>query len=116
MTLKAHNSMMIDGPTIAEPNIYTPLTATTVALSPAAMLCSDVINPAGTIAALTLTLTNGTIAGQRQRVLFTQIVTALTCSGANLSATVLALPTAAAANQAIEFIWSGVTSWWIRVA
>jgi len=116
MTVKVHNTLLIDGPTVAEPNIYTPLTGATVSLTPTAMLCSDVIKPAGTIAALTLTIANGSIAGQRQRVLFTQIVTALTCSGANLSATVLALPTSTTANQAIEFVWSAINSWWIRVS
>ena len=115
MTVQTHNAMFIDGPTVIEPNIYTPLTATTVALVPASMMCFDVISPAGTIAALTLTVANGTIAGQRQRLVFTQIVTALTCSGANLSATVLAFPTASAANQVVEFIWSVTNSWWIRV-
>ena len=111
-----HPSTSVVGNTVSEPPVYTPITAATIALAPSALLAYAVVAPVATIAALTLTLASGNVAGQRQTIVFTQVITTLTCSGANLSATVLPLPVTTTANQRVEFIWSQANLYWIRVA
>lgn len=73
------------------------------------------VNPAGTLANLTLTLGVGTIAGQVCYVAFSQIITALAVTTTNVTATGgFPLPTAAAANQTFGFTWSAASSKWTR--
>jgi len=116
MTVQAHDSMLVTGPTVVEPPIYVPVTTNTVALAPTSPIAAAIVAPVGTLAALTLTIANGFIAGQQQRVLFTQITTTLTCSGSNLSASILALPTATTAGQQFTFVWSLANAYWVRIA
>ena len=73
------------------------------------------INPAGTLAALTINLPDPMAVtvknGQIQKVSSTQIVTSLSITSPN--ATVLAAPTALAAGQAFAFIYdTGTTTWY----
>jgi hypothetical protein len=61
------------------PNYSAPLTGATVAMS--TTTSNNIINPAGTLAALTVTLPATPVDGQVCRILFTQAVTALTMTG-----------------------------------
>ena len=70
------------------------------------------VNPAGTIAALTVVLPRPYADGHKFHVVFTQVVTALTFTGG----TVLPATTAATANQAYALMFdqaaaSGVGAW-----
>lgn len=102
--------------TNTEVNISTPLTGATVALTPDAYLYNAVIEPAATIDALTVTVVNGTTAGQQVRIAFTQVVTALTL-GPNFVPAIPGLPkpTTAAAGNSFLFVWSVTQSGWVRI-
>ncbi len=99
----------------ADPTISVPTTGQTVTVTPTGFLTSSSIEPAGTIAALTLTLGNGTISGQSVLVKFSQIVTALTVTATNMDATPYALPTAASVNLVLRFIWNNTAVKWTLV-
>jgi hypothetical protein len=70
-----------------------------------------IINPAGTLAVLTVTLPATPVNGQLAKVSFTQAITALTFN-APAGATVVAAPTSAAIDTTFRFIYvSASTSW-----
>lgn len=88
----------------------TPLTGTSVTIGQQAE--TILINPAGTIAALTVNLPRPFADGHKIHLIFTQIVTALTYAGG----TVLPATTAATANQTYALMFdqaaaSGVGAW-----
>lgn len=94
-----------------DPVISTPTTGQTVTITPSGLVSCKIINPAGTLATLTVTLANGTQVGQIMFVAFSQIVTILTVTATNVQTT-LPLPTAAAVGQGLGFVWSvGLTKW-----
>ncbi len=97
-----------------EPSVSTPLTGTTVALTPDTSDYCAIIKPAGTIAALTVTSTDGKLAGDRLTISSSQIITALTL-GTNFGTGGLALPTAAAVGDYFVFRWSTSAGKWLRI-
>jgi hypothetical protein len=86
--------------------VYTPTTGTTI--SPALINHCNVINPAGSILALTIALPASPIDGQVMRFSFTKVVTTITWSGA----TVTGLPTASVVGTQISIIWDVANSTW----
>jgi hypothetical protein len=83
---------------------FTPTTGTTVSVANGAPLC--IVAPAGTLAALTVTLPSylDVVPGQIQRVSFTQTITALTVNGASATP-VFGAPTTIAASNALQFVY-----------
>lgn len=105
----------VDRYTPANPQASAPTTGGTVSPTITGSTTVVQINPAGTLANLTLTLPVGTQPGQLCFVAFSQAITALSVTTTNVTATNgMALPTAATANQAFGFVWSGATSKWTR--
>ena len=84
-------------------------TAVTVAAGDTWLIAS----PAGTLAALTVALPTSRTAGQEVLVVSSQIITALTVSGAGT--TVIGAPTAMAANGFFRMKYDGVMNAWYRV-
>lgn len=87
-------------------NISTPLTGATVVMS--TTTSNNIVNPAGTIAALTVTMPAAPVDGQVCRILFTQVVTALTLTGCTPAVT------AAAAGQTMTFRRNTAGTTWFR--
>lgn len=87
--------------------VATPVTTDTVTIDANTSL--EVINPAGTIAALTLNFPTGVYDGQPLRLAFTQIVTAITTTGAALQ---FAL-TSAAVGDKKHYQWSASLNKWV---
>jgi hypothetical protein len=71
-----------------------------------------IFHSAGTMAEYHISADDGTFEGQRMIHSFNNVVTSLTMEGSNWSAAGFAIPTSAAANQAIGWVWSG--SAWVR--
>lgn len=71
------------------------------------------VTPAGTLAALTITLPTDRTDGEIVRVISTQILTALTVGGAGTS--VAGAPTTLAANGFFEMAYSATLNSWFRV-
>ena len=72
-----------------------------------------IISPAGTLAALTVTLPASRTAGQEVLVVSSQIITALAVGGAGT--TVIGAPTAMTANGFFRMKYDGVLNAWYRV-
>lgn len=68
----------------------------------------------GTLATYELIADDGTIDGQSLHLTFNHIITALTYTGANWGSAGLAVPTAAAANTQVIWVWD-TTLKWVRV-
>ena len=94
-------------------NIATPATLATVTMS--ANQQRQVINPAGTIAVLTVTLPPTPTDGQIAGISFTQIVSALTVN-APAGATVVQAPTSAAVDTNFRFIYQASSTSWFPAA
>lgn len=89
-----------------------PLTGGTVTSSYG--LRSNIVNPAGTLAALTVNLPTGVIDGDITRISFTQAITALTIATTD-SSTVVGAPTTALSGSAFQFLYSSTgPTWWIN--
>lgn len=88
---------------------FVPLTGTTV--SPTSACGLAIVDPAGTLAALTVALPSGPAEGQFFQLFTTQTLTALTLSGG----TVVGGPSTLAANASVTFQYSTVTSKWYRI-
>lgn len=97
-----------------EPTIVAPVTGATVTAAPSGLDSVTVVNPLGTLAALTVNVAAGFAAGQKHRVVFTQIITALTL-GANIATSPKALPSAAAVGDSLLFVWSVTAAKWLLV-
>ena len=93
--------------------IYTPATLATVAMS--AGQSRAIINPAGTIAVLTVTLPPSPVDGQVAGISFTQIVSALTVNAPG-GATVVGPPSASAVNSAFRFLYQASSTSWFPAA
>ena len=92
------------------PLVVAPLTGATITLLNAQRVLY--VNPAGTIAALTVRLPSMVNPGGVVQIGFGQIVTALTIQGSDGSAVV---STAGAISQAHEYRWLGLTpNSWVR--
>lgn len=99
----------------ADPQFFTPAAADTVAPTATGSSIVCFINPAGTIATMTLTLPTGAYKGQRLTANFTQIVTTLTVTNTNTDTKGLAQPTAATATSAFEWAWDSASGKWNRI-
>ncbi len=99
----------------ADPQFFVPTTGQTKVILATGTSIEVFINPAGTIAALTLTLPTGAYKGQRLTVNSTQIVTALTLDGAATDTKGLAQPTALTATSALEWTWDSASAKWNRI-
>lgn len=88
----------------------TPLTATTVTVLSTGAI-NLMINPAGTIAALTITMPSGPSDGDMVRIASTQIITVLTMNGGTI---VLPLTTMALGAFA-AYVFSSNSSNWLRI-
>jgi len=92
-----------------------PTTGGTVTVTPAGPITVESINPTGTLANLTLTISNGTFDGQVVFAAFSQIITALAYGGTNITATNgLALPNSAAVGDSLGFVWKVSGAKWTR--
>jgi len=117
---KINQTMVLGTPaTIAtyettEISIPVPVTSGTVTITPDAYLYNVAIEPAGTLAALTVNITAGTRNGQQVRVFYKQIITTLT-NGANLAADAKALSTSAAVGDVHVYVWSVAFTKWERM-
>jgi len=89
--------------------IYTPATLATVTMS--AGQSRAILNPAGTIAVLTVTLPPTPVDGQIAGIAFTQIVSALTVNAPG-GATVAAAPTSAAVDTNFRFLYQASSTTW----
>lgn len=85
---------------------FAPLTGNTIV---ALLNKINVINPAATIAALTVTMPAGVTDEDRLELKFTRIVTSITLGGATLGT---AAPTSAAVGTHLVFKWDAGTSKW----
>jgi len=88
---------------------FVPLTGETIA--PTANCGLAVVEPAGTLAALTVTLPQNPVENQQFRLFTSQTLTALTLGGG----TVVNGPTTLAANASFSLVYSKITSKWYRV-
>jgi hypothetical protein len=89
--------------------IYTPLTGATVTMG--AGQSRAIINPAGLIAALTVTLPPSPVDGQVAGFSFTQAVTVLTVNAPG-GASVVASPTSAAIDTNLRFLYQASSTNW----
>ena len=89
--------------------IYTPLTGATITMN--AGQSRAIINPAGLIAALTITLPSSPVDGQVTGFSFTQAVTVLTVNAPG-GATVVASPTSAAIDTSLRFLYQASSTSW----
>ena len=90
-------------------NIATPATLATVTMS--ANQQRQIINPAGTIAVLTVTLPSSPTDGQIAGISFTQVVSALTVNAPG-GTTVVQAPTSAAVDTNFRFIYQASSTSW----
>jgi hypothetical protein len=90
-------------------NIAIPLTGGTVVLSAAAPY--QIINPAGTLATLTITLPAAPANNQMQYVSFMQVITAATFNGG----TILGAPASLAIGGTVGFVFDAGTAAWYRI-
>ena len=88
--------------------VAVPVTAGTVALT---AWRRQVLNPAGTLATLTVTLPAAPADGQKQYVHSTALVTALTVNGGAIKNA----PATVAAGGSFGFMWSAAAAAWIKV-
>jgi hypothetical protein len=92
---------------------FTPLTGTTVQCPGGSAAAAEVIiDPAGTLAALTVALPTTPVNGQNVVIPTTQTITALTLTAA--TGTILNAPTTLAGGQAIEYKYLSAQNKWIR--
>lgn len=99
----------------ANPAQVAPTTGTTVTVAPVGDVTVESINPAGTLANLTLAINNGTYGGQIVYASFSQAITALAYGGTNITATGgQALPAAATLGQCLGFVWHVANVKWTR--
>lgn len=87
-------------------NVSTPTTGQTVVMS--STTSNNIVNPAGTIAALTVTMPANPVDGQVCRILFTQTVTTLTLTGCTPAITTVS------AGTTLTFRRSTASSTWFR--
>jgi len=84
-----------------------PLTGATVNMTSEV----QVVDPLGTLAALTVNLPGSPTRGQTATIAFTQVITALTMGGG----TILGAPSAIAINTSISFLFNDTIGKWLRV-
>jgi hypothetical protein len=94
-----------------DPQFFQPTAGGTVTVLNVSNIGNTFINPLGTLATLTLTLSDGVLKNQIHYVTFTQIITALTVTSSNVSNKGLASPSAATASSTFAWAWDGVSKW-----
>jgi hypothetical protein len=99
---------------VYDPQFFVPLTGATLTPVINGVTNPIFVNPAGTIAALTITLPTG-VKGASMTATFTQTVTSLTITGTNVDTKGLATPTAAASTSSFGWVWDSVSAKWNRV-
>lgn len=90
-----------------------PTTGQTVTIANADVDISLIIEPAGTLLALTVSMPSTPYDGQKVSLMSTQILTGLTLSGGTL---VGALTTIAAVNGFASYVYSSSQSKWYRIS
>lgn len=83
----------------------TPLTGTTVVMSSTSTL--NIVNPAGTLSTLTVTMPTNPVEGQVCQMMITQIVTTLTITGG-------VTPALTAAAAGVTYTFRRIGSAWLR--
>jgi hypothetical protein len=107
--LDVGGNIQLSGALITVPQYETPLTGTTVTSDGSQQL---VINPLGTLLALTVAFPATPVDGQKFDISCTQIITGLTLTSA---ATILGtLTTFAAANAFAGWVYSATATSWVR--
>lgn len=103
----------LSGAGLLEPYSYnTPLTGATITMAAYERRC--IINPAGTLAALTVNLPPNPVDGQVAGVATTQIVTALTVAAGTGGASIVGAPTTLAADATFTMLYrSASTTWYL---
>ena len=99
----------------ADPQFFVPTTGGTVSPTASGAQVQAFINPAGTLATLTLTLPTGAFKGQTLYATFTQIITALTVTATNVDSKGKVTPTAAAVGDTFGYVWDSVSTKWNRI-
>lgn len=99
----------------ADPQFFVPTAGGTVSPTATGNQVGAFINPAGTLATLTLTLPTGLIKGQTLYATFTQIITALTVTATNVDSKGKVAPTAAAVGDTFGWQWDSVSAKWNRI-
>lgn len=94
---------------------FAPVTGATVSPTAPVLRNCVFINPAAGIAALTLTLPTGTVNGQEISVTFTQAVTALTVTAANIGTHGVASPTSTTSKSRFLWAWDNAAARWNQV-
>lgn len=92
--------------------VDTPTTGGSVTISDS--LPTEILNPAGTLATLTVTMSAAPVDGQIERILTTQTVTTLTVSP-NSGQTVLGAPTTTTVSNGYAWQWVASLSTWVRL-
>lgn len=99
-----------------DPFVFVPGEAGTVVVSPViGQTTSVIVDPAGTLAVMSLVLDDGNQEGQEIIVTFTEDITVLTFPGSNLAPSP-ELPGGIFAPQTISFAWSTGDSLWYRLS
>ena len=101
--------------TQSDAQTFTPLTGGAVTPTATGEVINAFINPAGTIATLTLTLPTGTLRGQTITATFTQIVTTLTVTATNIGTNGFASPVTTTATSTFIWVWSVALAKWNRI-
>lgn len=92
---------------------FTPLTGTTVQCPSGSSTAADVIiDPAGTLATLTVALPTSPVDGQNVVIPFTQTITTLTLTA--VTGTILNAPTTVSGGQTIEYKYIQTPNKWVR--
>jgi hypothetical protein len=99
-----------------DPQFSVPTAGGTVSPAATGSQIQVFINPAGTLATLTLTLPTGLIKGQTLYATFTQIITALTVTATNVDSKGKVTPTAAAVGDTFGWVWDSASTKWNRIA
>ena len=100
--------------TLAPTQRVIPLTGNTVVVTQTRAPLALILVPAGTLAALTITLPTGAYDGQVCTLMTTQILTALTVNSA--SGSIVGDPlTTLVANAGARYLWNVAATTWYRV-
>lgn len=105
------NARIIDAANYNTPNVQAPTTGGTITLTNGWGFQLLVVNPAGTLAALTLALPSTPIDGEILQITFTQAITALTVSGGTL----LGMPASVAAGFGSTWKYNATAGKWVQL-
>ena len=104
---------MVENTCLQGANYLIPTSGITITLAPTVK--TTVLEPAGTLAALTVKMPLSPVDQQVVHFSTSQILTALTVSPNTGQTMANGLPTSAAAGQGFEFIWNAAQVKWYRI-